>query len=166
MSLAHLGVAVFIMGAIGETHFSSEVVRFARAGDRIEIAGRSILFEGVTRGQGPNYEAEVGTLVLANGERLESERRFYPVEGQRTTEASIRTRADADLYAVLGEPAGDGRWTVRLYVKPLVLWLWIGSGIMVLGGLLSLADRRLRVGAPGPRRATWRPAHAGVGDSD
>ena len=166
MSLAHLGLAVFILGAVGETFFSAEVVRFAEAGDRIEIAGRTIAFEGVTQRQGPNYEAEVGTFTLPSGERLESERRFYPVEGQRTTEAAIQTRADADLYAVLGEPAGAGRWTVRLYVKPLVLWLWIGCGIMVLGGLLSLADRRLRVGAPGPRRASWQPAHAGVGDAD
>jgi cytochrome c-type biogenesis protein CcmF len=166
MSLAHLGLAVFIMGAVGETWFSAEAVRFARAGDRIEIAGQSLVFEGVTPRRGPNYETEVGTFVLPSGERLESERRFYPVEGQRTTEAAIRSRPDADLYAVLGEPAGEGRWTVRIYVKPLVMWLWGGCGLMVLGGLLSLADRRLRVGAPGPRRASWRPAHAGVADAD
>jgi len=67
---------------------------------------------------------------------------------------------------VLGEPAGDNRWTVRIYVKPLVMWMWSGCAMMVLGGLLSLADRRLRVGAPGVRRANWRPAHAGVGDAD
>jgi len=166
MSLAHLGLAVFIMGAVGETFFSAEVVRFASPGDRIEIAGRSLVFEGVTERKGPNFDAEVGTFVLANGARLESERRFYPVEGQRTTEAAIRSRPDADVYAVLGEPAGDGRWTVRIYIKSLVMWLWGGCAIMVLGGLVSLADRRLRVGAPGPRRASWRPAHAGVGDSD
>ena len=166
MSLAHLGLAVFIMGAVGETFFSAETVTFARAGDRIEVGGRTITFEGVSSREGPNYQAEVGVFVLPSGERLESERRFYPVEGQRTTEASIRSRPDADLYAVLGEPAGENRWTVRVYVKPLVMWLWGGCGLMVLGGLLSLADRRLRVGAPGPRRASWRPAHAGVGDAD
>jgi len=166
MSLAHLGMAVFIMGAVGETWFSAEVVRFVRAGDRIDIAGQSIVFEGVTSRRGPNYETEVGSFVLPSGERLESERRFYPVEGQRTTEAAIRSRLDADLYAVLGEPAGDGRWTARIYVKPLVMWLWLGCGLMVLGGLVSLADRRLRVGAPGPRRVSWQPAHAGVADAD
>ncbi len=166
MSLAHLGLAVFIVGAVGETFFSAETVRFARAGDRFEIAGRTITFEGVANRQGPNYQSEVGVFVLPSGERLESERRFFPVEGQRTTEAAIRSRPDADLYAVLGEPAGEKRWTVRIYVKPLVMWLWGGCGLMVLGGLISLADRRLRVGAPGPRRASWRPAHAGAGDSD
>jgi len=166
MSLAHLGLAVFIMGAVGETFFSAETVQFARAGDRIEIAGRTLTFEGVGQRQGPNYQSEVGSFVLPSGERLESERRFFPVEGQRTTEAAIRSRPDADLYAVLGEPAGENRWTVRIYVKPLVMWLWGGCGLMVLGGLLSLADRRLRVGAPGPRRASWRPAHAGFGDAD
>ncbi|EDP66690.1 hypothetical protein BAL199_16553 [alpha proteobacterium BAL199] len=166
MSLAHLGLAVFILGAVGETFFSAEVVRFVRAGDEIAIAGRSVTFEGVTKRSGPNYEADVGTFVLPSGDRLESERRFYPAEGQRTTEAGIRSRPDGDLYAVLGEPAGEKRWTVRIYVKPLVMWLWAGCGIMVLGGLISLADRRLRVGAPGPRRASWQPAHAGVADSD
>jgi cytochrome c-type biogenesis protein CcmF len=166
MTLAHLGLAVFIMGAVGETFFSSEVVRYARAGDRIEIAGQVLTFKGVEDRRGPNFESEVGTFVLPSGTVLESERRFYPVEGQRTTEAAIATGFDNDVYAVLGEPAGEGRWTVRIYVKPLVLWIWLGCGLMVLGGLVSLADRRLRVGVPGPRRMSWRPAHAGVADSD
>jgi len=166
MTLAHLGLAVFIMGAVGETFFSSEVVRYARAGDRIEIAGQVLTFKGVEDRRGPNFESEVGTFVLRSGTVLESERRFYPVEGQRTTEAAIATGFDNDVYAVLGEPAGEGRWTVRIYVKPLVLWIWLGCGLMVLGGLVSLADRRLRVGVPGPRRMSWRPAHAGVADSD
>src|SRR3546814_1071229 len=95
------------MGAVGETFSSAEVVRFASPGDRIEIVGQTLTFEGVTARSGPNYEAEVGTFTLPSGELLESERRFYPVEGQRTTEAAIRSRPVADIYAVLGEPAGE-----------------------------------------------------------
>ena len=167
MSLAHLGMAVFILGAVGETFFSSEVVRFADPGDTIEIAGRELVFEGVEHRQGPNYVAQVGIFKLENGEVMESERRVYPVEQTSTTEAAIRPRAWGDIYAVLGEKSDDGRHTVRIYIKPLVLWIWIGCGLMTFGGLVSLADRRLRVGAPGKRKAeTWTPAHAGMDVGD
>jgi cytochrome c-type biogenesis protein CcmF len=167
MSLAHLGMAVFILGAVGETFFSSEVVRYADPGDTIEIAGRELVFEGIEHRQGPNYVAQVGIFRLENGDLMESERRVYPVEQTSTTEAAIRPRAWGDIYAVLGEKADNGRSTVRIYVKPLVLWIWIGCGLMTLGGLVSLADRRLRVGAPGKRNAeTWTPAHAGMDAGD
>jgi len=163
MTLAHLGLAVFIVGAVGETFFSHEVVRYAAKGDRIEIAGRTLTFDGVSERDGPNFRAQVGTFVLENGDRLETERRFYPAEGQQTTEAAIRVRLAGDLYAVLGEPAEAGQWTVRIYYKTLVAWIWIGGFLMSLGGLVSLADRRLRVGAPAPRR---RMADAMAGGDD
>ncbi|MDF1792558.1 MAG: heme lyase CcmF/NrfE family subunit [Thalassobaculaceae bacterium] len=152
MSFAHLGLAVFIVGAVGETYFSHEVVRYAAAGDRIEIAGHTVQFNGVSERAGPNYNAQVGTFVLETGERLESERRFYPAEGQQTTEAAIRVRPAGDLYTVLGEPAEGDQWTIRIYYKTLVVWIWVGGFLMAFGGLVSLADRRLRVGAPTPRR--------------
>jgi len=165
MSLAHLGLAVFVLGAVGETFFSHEVVRYAGPGDRIEIAGRTLVFEGAEPRQGPNYRTTVGRFRLEDGAILEAERRVYPVEQMTTTEAAIRPRAWGDIYAVLGEPTDDGRWTVRIYVKSLVIWIWLGCLIMMIGGLVSLADRRLRVGAPGKRKAaSWTPAHAGTGD--
>ncbi|MEQ8587834.1 MAG: heme lyase CcmF/NrfE family subunit [Thalassobaculaceae bacterium] len=163
MSLAHFGLAVFIVGAVGETYFSHEVVRYAEKGDRIEIAGRTIEFDGVTERAGPNFNAQVGTFLTENGDRLESERRFYPAEGQQTTEAAIRVGLGGDLYAVLGEPADGENWTIRIYYKTLVVWIWIGGFLMSLGGLISLADRRLRVGAPAPRR---RAAMASAGGDD
>lgn len=161
MSIAHLGLAVFIVGAVGETYFSHEVVRYAARGDRIEIAGQTIVFDGVSERAGPNFNAQVGAFVLENGDRLESERRFYPAEGQQTTEAAIRVRPAGDIYAVLGEPADGERWTVRIYYKTLVVWIWIGGFLMSLGGLISLADRRLRVGAPAPRRSLAQAAAGG-----
>jgi cytochrome c-type biogenesis protein CcmF len=163
MSLAHFGLAVFIVGAVGETFFSHEDVRYAAKGEKIEIAGQTITFDGVTERQGPNFQAQVGSFILENGAVLRSERRFYPAEGQQTTEAAIRVRAGGDVYAVLGEPADDGRWTVRVYYKTLVAWIWVGGFLMCLGGLVSLADRRLRVGAPAPRRGA-RAAMQGAGD--
>lgn len=161
MSIAHLGLAVFIVGAVGETYFSHEVVRYAARGDRIEIAGQTVVFDGVSERAGPNFNAQVGAFVLENGDRLESERRFYPAEGQQTTEAAIRVRLGGDIYAVLGEPADGEKWTVRIYYKTLVVWIWIGGFLMSLGGLISLADRRLRVGAPAPRRSLAQAAAGG-----
>jgi cytochrome c-type biogenesis protein CcmF len=80
-----------------------------------------------------------------------AERRWYPSPGNETTEAAIRVRPLDVLYVTLGEQAPSGAWTVRMYDHPLVGWIWAGCVIMVLGGVLSLSDRRLRVGAP--RRA-------------
>ena len=164
MTLAHFGLAVFIVGAVGETYFSAEVVRYAAPGDKVEIAGHTLTFEGVSERPGPNYNAQVGSFVLEDGHRLESERRFFPAEGQQTTEAAIRVRPAGDLYTVLGEPADGDRWTIRVYYKTLVMWIWVGGFLMSLGGLVSLADRRLRVGAPAPRRARMDLAAAGGDD--
>jgi cytochrome c-type biogenesis protein CcmF len=79
---------------------------------------------------------------------LYPERRQYFVQPMPTTEAAIRSGFLADLYAVIGEPNGNGGWTVRVYHEPLVPWIWFGALVMVLGGLTSLSDRRYRVGAP------------------
>ena len=79
-----------------------------------------------------------------------------------TSEAAIRPRISGDLYAVIGEPTGDGAWATRLYFKPLVHWIWGGALLMALGGALSLSDRRHRIGAPAARRRqTMAPAPAG-----
>jgi len=80
-----------------------------------------------------------------------AEKRTYPNPGSETTEAALRVRPLDVLYVTLGQGHADGTWTVRMYHHPLVVWIWGGAVIMVLGGLLSLSDRRLRIGAP--RRA-------------
>ena len=120
------------------------------------MAGQSVRFDGVVEGQGPNYSREVGRFTVLEGDRqiavLSPEKRLYPVQNMPTTEAAIRTTGLADLYVVLGDSDGAGGWTVRIYHEPLVPWIWAGSLIMVLGGLVSLGDRRLRVGAPARRR--------------
>lgn len=74
-----------------------------------------------------------------------------------TTEAAIRTGWGGDLYAVIGDPTGDGAWSTRFYHKPMIHWIWMGALIMMLGGLVSLSDRRHRVGAPARRGAAGRP---------
>jgi cytochrome c-type biogenesis protein CcmF len=95
---------------------------------------------------------------------LAPEKRYYPVERQPTTEAGIDMGFWRDLYVVLGDPAeaAPGAHTMRIYVNPLVMWIWGGIVIMGLAGLISLSDRRHRVGAPTPARARLAPAAARV----
>ena len=76
----------------------------------------------------------------------------YPVERKPTTEAAIRTFWHGDIYAVLGDSAAEGRFVTRYYYNPGVPWMWVGAALMALGGALTLSDRRLRIGAPAPRR--------------
>jgi len=165
MSLAHAGLAVAMAGMIGSSAWQQEEVTVVRPGDSVALAGYVFRFEGTQRLQGPNFLSETGRLTVLDGERVRGvmypERRYYPVQSMHTTQAAIRTNGLYDLYAVIGDPQGDGAWTLRLYFEPLVPWIWFGSAVMVLGGLVSLSDRRLRVGAP--RRAgaaAPRPAPA------
>jgi cytochrome c-type biogenesis protein CcmF len=90
---------------------------------------------------------------------MQPEKRFYPVQRMPITDAAIHTNGLADLYAVITEPTGtEGAWVVRLYHNPLVPWIWFGAIIMALGGLVSLSDRRFRIGVPVRRTAAVRTA--------
>ena len=157
MTMAHAGLAVAIFGFVGSSVWKSEEILFVKPGDEISIAGFDVLFTGAEKVRGPNYIADQGTLeVSRNGTwitTLKPERRFYPVAQSTTTESAIRTTLTGDLYASLSDPASEvagaqGAWTLRILYEPLVNFIWIGSALLVLGGILSLSDRRLRVGAP------------------
>jgi cytochrome c-type biogenesis protein CcmF len=152
MTLAHAGLAVVMAGAIGSSVWKSEVVTNLRPGETVAIAGYDLRFEGVERHAGPNYSADRAAFtVTRDGEAIAvmfPEKRVYAVRAMPTTEAAIRTTLLADLYAVIGDADGQGGWTVRVYYEPLVPWIWVGCLVMVAGGLTSLSDRRLRVGAP------------------
>ena len=160
MTLAHIGVAVLVMGATGSSAWKEDVVVFASEGTQVQIAGFDLTFEGIERQRGPNYIAQVGTLrVERDGEfvtTLYPERRVYPAAGSSTTESAIRQTLAGDLYASIAEPAAEGaqgQWTLRVLYEPLVNFLWIGTVLLVLGGSVSLSDRRLRVGAPRKTKA-------------
>ena len=163
-TLAHFGLAVTVAGVTGAGLWQVESIQIMRPGDKVEVSGYEFTFEGAENVRGPNYGAERGTFTVRDDgqvvAKLSGERRRYFVSGDETTEAGIHTTAMYDLYAVLGEPNGKGGWTTRLYYKPLVPWLWLGSIIMVLGGIVSLTDRRLRVGAPSRRSSRAAPAPA------
>jgi cytochrome c-type biogenesis protein CcmF len=157
MTLAHAGLAVAIAGMTASAAWKTEEILVLRPGDSVQVAGTSYLFEGVERSQGPNYQSDTATITVTRDgrriARLSPEKRLYPVQNMPTTEAAIHTTGLADLYVALGDSDGQGGWTVRIFHEPLVPWIWAGSLFMVLGGFISLTDRRLRFGAPARRRA-------------
>ena len=155
MSAAHFGIAIVVAGATGASLLTTEKIEAITIGQTVEVAQFDFTLTGVTQVPGPNYTATRGEFTVTPRDSgtdqsftLKAENRQFLSNGQVTTEAAIRSASWYDLYAVLGEPVGQGRYTVRLYFKPLVPWMWAGAIFMVIGGLLSLSDRRLRVGAP------------------
>ena len=153
MTAAHAGLGIAIAGMIGSTVWKQESIQVMNINDTVELGGYAYTLKGVREVQGPNYVAQMGTVeVHENGDLftvLYPENRIYPVQGRPTTEAAIRTTFWADLYVALGNKEQNGSgYVVRLYHNPLVLWLWLGSTLLVLGSLISLSDRRHRIGAP------------------
>ncbi len=151
MSLAHLGMAVFIIGVTVTSAFSVERdVRLAPTKNET-LAGYRFEFLGTEVVQGPNYRAQRGDIRVFRGDRevarLQPEKRVYLAQGQPMTEASIDAGFLRDLYVALGESLNDGAWTLRLYFKPFIRWIWLGPLLMALGGLLAASDRRYRLRA-------------------
>ena len=148
MTLAHIGVGVFIIGVTASSVYSIERDVSFRPGQSRTLAGYRFHFDGVVPVAGTNYTAQRGSFVVSKDEavvaRLLPEKRVYPIQAQPMTEAAINTRVTRDLYVALGEPLGDGMWSVRLYYKPFQQWIWLGPVLMALGGLLAALDRRYR----------------------
>ena len=150
MTLGHVGMAVFIVGITLTSLYSTEKdVRLA-PGDSYEMGGYRFQFEGVQRFDGPNYIASAGRVtVTRDGELIkvmQPEKRIYQVQRQPMTEAAIDAGLTRDLFVALGEQLDEaGGWSVRLYVKPYIRWIWLGAIIMALGGLLAATDRRYRM---------------------
>jgi cytochrome c-type biogenesis protein CcmF len=149
MILAHLGVAVFIVGVTLVKGYETERDVQMSPGDTVSIGAYAFRFEGVAEITGPNYRGARGTFDVArNGvsfEKLQPEKRVYNAQGMPMTEAAIDSGVFGDLYVSLGEPVGGEAWTVRVYRKPFVTWIWGGCMLMALGGLLALTDRRYRL---------------------
>ena len=145
-------MAVMIVGITASEAWTTERLVVMRPGETVDVAGYAFRLDGVEPIAGANYTAMQGHFSVTRDGRavaaLVSEDRIYTSPFMQTTEAGIRPLMIGDLYAVIGEPDGTGGWSARLYLKPLVSWIWGGALIMMLGGTLSLSDRRLRVGAP------------------
>jgi len=149
MVIAHLGIAVFVLGVTVVKGFESEIAVKMHPGDVAHLAGYDFTFDGVESRNGPNYTANHGQIhVSKNGVLrtvLEPEKRLYTVTNMPMSEAGISPHLIHDLYASLGEPLDGGAWSVRIYHKPMVEWIWFGCLMMAFGGLLAMSDKRYRL---------------------
>ncbi len=164
MLLAHLGLAVCVIGvAITSTYSVERDVRL-RVGEAVSIGPYEFQLNSLRDKRGPNYIAtrarvEVRTHSGDVETVLEPEKRIYTVQRMPMTEVAIQPGLTRDLYLALGEPLADGSWAVRIYYKPLVRWIWLGAALMALGGLLASSDPRYR---PARRRTATVPGDADV----
>jgi cytochrome c-type biogenesis protein CcmF len=159
MTLAHLGLGVFVLGACFETGWRQEAAETLPIGGSLNVGGYHLSLDQVGTVEGANFEAERGLIrVTRAGEQIceaAPERRFYPAGGQTTSEVALCYRGFSHLYIVLGErrdAGGEPVWLVRAYWNPWATLLFLGPVIMALGGLVSLSDRRLRLGVAARRR--------------
>jgi cytochrome c-type biogenesis protein CcmF len=148
MLIAHCGIAVFIIGVTLVKGYETERdVRMA-IGDSVTVGGYEFRFNGAENVTGPNYRAARGNVAVSRNRSvvrtLHPEKRVYNAQQMAMTEAAISTGLFGDLYVSLGEPVADGAWSVRIYHKPFVVWIWGGCLIMALGGFVALTDRRYR----------------------
>ena len=145
MIIAHLGIAVFVIGATVTTQLGIEKDIKMNIGETQTIAGYDFVFNGVSPHSKDNYSGFIGDIsVFKNTKKvaqLSPEKRYYQT-GMPMTEASIDPLITRDLYVALGEGLGDGAWSVRIYYKPLVRWIWLGGLMIALGALFAAIDRR------------------------
>ena len=158
MTLAHLGLGVFVLGACFETGWKAEAAETMPQGGALDVGGYHVVLEDVSPVNGPNYAAERGRMIVTrDGAPVcqgAPERRTYDAGAQTTSEVAICYRGLSHLYLVLGERRGSAErpvWLVRAYWNPWASLLFAGPVVMALGGLVSLSDRRLRLGV-GRRR--------------
>ncbi|XYK81704.1 MAG: heme lyase CcmF/NrfE family subunit [Labrenzia sp.] len=151
---AHFGIGVTVLGIVTSSAFQEEQVRTMRPGDTVNVSGYELTFYGAVPRRGPNFVEEVGHFTVREGgafvAEMEPSKRVYTARQMPTTEAAIHTTGFSQVYVSLGERRNDGAVDVRAYYKPLITLIWIGCVIMALGAAFSMADRRLRVGAPKP----------------
>ena len=164
MTLAHLGLGVFVLGACVELGWKGEAAEALPLGGSLNVAGYHLVLETVGPVEGPNFESERARIqVTKDGQPIcvgEPDRRFYPAGGQTVSGISLCYRGASHLYIVLGErrktTAGTPVWLIRAYWNPWASLIFLGPVIMALGGLTSLSDRRLRLGVA--RRRKEQPA--------
>ena len=162
MTLAHAGLGIAIIGIVALTAWREERILVMKPGDQTAVAGYGVKYLGESPITGPNYTGEAGRFRIMRGDNeeatLASEKRFFEPGRVPTTEVGLYETLTGNLYIVMGDQSGDGR-AMRIYFHPLVSFIWGGAAVMFLGGLISLTDRRYRVGVPTPaRRAIVQPA--------
>jgi cytochrome c-type biogenesis protein CcmF len=160
-ALAHFGLGVTVLGIFAAATFGTETVTEMKPGASVDAGGYTLTFDGMRDGAGPNYTDSRGHFTVQRAgvavAETWSSKRLYTARRMPTTEAGILTFGLSQLYVSLGDPMADGGIVVRIWWKPFILCIWGGALIMMLGGFVSLSDRRLRVGAPSRRAKTVKP---------
>jgi cytochrome c-type biogenesis protein CcmF len=151
MQLAHVGVAVFIAGVTVVTSYQSEKDVKMNIGDTVNVAGYQFRLNNLAKIQGPNYQAVRANIeVTSDGSpvaMMHPEKRAFTAAQNVTSETAIDRSILRDLYVSLGDEVGGGAWTVRVYHKPLVNWIWGGALLMAIGGGFAVTDRRYALAA-------------------
>jgi cytochrome c-type biogenesis protein CcmF len=154
---AHVGVGVALIGIVCETTWNTELISTLKPGDVARVAGYELKLDDISQRQGPNFGEMLAHFTVSEGGKvigaMTPSKRSFSTRGMSTTEAALMSRGASQLYISLGDTAASGAIAVRIYHKPMVLLIWFGPLLMAFGGLLSLSDRRLRVGAPKPAKA-------------
>jgi len=148
MVVAHIGVALIVVGVTLVKGYESERDANLRPGESVSLGALAFTLEKIEDVKGPNYVAARATVSVARDGKpvtvLHPERRVYTVQEQVMTEAAIDPGVTGDLYVSLGDPLPGGAWLVKVQHKPFIDWIWGGCLVMALGGLLAATDRRYR----------------------
>jgi len=151
MSVAHFGVGLFVIGVTITSAFSIEADRSLRVGDSENVAGFDFELRGLRNVEGPNFRALEGEVdIYKNGVfvgQVRPQKRTYLVQQSPMTEAGIDAGWNRDLFVALGDPLGNDAWSVRMQYKPMIRFIWLGTFIMALGGIIAASDRRYRLTA-------------------
>ncbi len=157
MLVAHAGVGIFVLGVTFVNGYEQEKDIRLDLGDVVTMDAYTFRFDGVVQVTGPNFKAHRGIFVVSeDGEPytiLHPEKRIYNSQQNPMTEAAIESGFFHQLYVSLGEPVGGGSWSARIYFKPFVAWIWAGCGLMGLGGILAISDRRYRIASRAKKAA-------------
>jgi len=155
MVVAHIGVAVFVVGVTLVKSYETDQDANMKEGDVVTLGAFAFRLESVDEVKGPNYVAARAKVTVTRDGRpvtvLHPEKRLYTVQNMPMTEAAIDPGLTRDLYVSLGDPLGNGAWLIKVQNKPFIQWIWGGCVIMALGGLIAATDRRYRVTAPAKR---------------
>jgi cytochrome c-type biogenesis protein CcmF len=153
-AVAHFGIAVTLLGIVCASSWGEERIVALKPAQTVSLSGYELSFDGLTQRSGPNYRELVAKFTVRSGSVIlgvmEPSKRSFAARDMTTTEAALMSRGPSQLYLSLGDANPDGSVAIRVYFKPMVLLIWLGAVVMMLGGALSLSDRRLRVGAPKP----------------
>ena len=159
MAVAHLGIAIALVGMAANAAFTSEKLAIAKPGDVLSVGPWLVQLADVTPTAGKNWTAVEAELRAAKGSELVTltpQSRYYPDPPTQTNESSIRTFWNGQLYAVVGNQDPSGAWQLRLWWKPFVTLIWAGGALIAIGGALALIGRLWRL--------AWRRRAPGEGD--